>query len=791
MTEHDVLPIFLLRCNACHGATYQEGGLDLRSRASILKGGESGPALVPGDPEKSLLFQKIHDDDMPPEENRGTAGIEDVTPEEMETIRNWIVAGAPETPPVAFEPQVSEKDREHWAFRSPKQATVPSVEHADRVANAIDAFLLEKLEANDLAFSPEADRVTLLRRASYALTGLPPSPEETRRFAADRDPRAWEKLIDHLLESPRYGERWARVWLDVAGYADSEGKRHADMIRRHAWRYRDYVIRAFNDDKPYDRFLLEQLAGDELAGWENATELTPELYDNLVATGFLRQAPDGTTANPVNRPEDRLEVITDELRVLTEGVMGLTMECARCHDHKYDPLSQRDYYQLSAVFKGAYDEYEWMTPQGFNNQWKKSKQRLLPLALPEERAAWEAEIAAIDAKIEPLKKQVAALGKDKEAADEKKKLEKEIKSLEDSKPTAPMIRALWDRGQPSNTYLLERGNHLQPAALVEPDVPEVFAATVPPYKVEKPGPGTMGTGRRLAFAKWLTHPDHPLTARVIVNRVWAQHFGTGLVKSLDNFGVLGDPPSHPELLDWLAVEFVKNGWSLKWLHRQILATSAWRQVSTVTEEQARLDPDNRLVSRMPLRRLDAEEVRDAVLAVSGVLDPTPFGEPDPVEVRQDGLVTGKFLGADKKQPQLRRSLYLRHRRKEMPTILETFDQPAMNPNCVERSQSTIVTQPLHLLNNARIRELAGHFARRVATEASGDPAGQVEHAWVLALNRVPDNDEIAAGVEALAAFTATWAESLAESGSDDSPEQRALEDFCHTLINSAAFLYLD
>jgi hypothetical protein len=333
---------------------------------------------------------------------------------------------------------------------------------------------------------------------------------------------------------------------------------------------------------------------------------------------------------------------------------------------------------------------------------------------------------------------------------------------------------------------MSRGDHLQPTELIGPKVPDIFATKLAPYRIEAPHAGVPSTGRRLAFAKWLTQPEHPLTARVIVNRVWEQHFGTGIVQSLDNFGVLGTPPSHPELLDWLAVGFVENGWSLKWLNREIMTTSAWRQQSKVTEEHTRLDPENRLISRMPLRRLDAEEVRDTVLLVSGKLDESRFGKPDPVDVRKDGLVTAKFEGS-----KLRRSIYLRHRRKEMPTILETFDQPAMNPNCVERTNSTIVTQPLLLLNNARIRELAGAFANRIQVESSVDKAGQIEHAWMLALNRSPSNEEIAAGIDGLKTLTEVWSENLAREGATESAEMKALEDFCHTLINSAEFLYLD
>jgi hypothetical protein len=794
VTEHDVLPILLRRCTICHGGTYTEGELDLRSREAILRGGESGPAIVPGDAEGSRLIQKIVADEMPPDDSRGRAGIEVMTVEELTALRSWIDGGAPETPLASADGAAPDErvESEHWAFQPPVKAAVPSVADGALVHNEIDAFLLAQLEAEELSFSPQADELTLLRRASFLLTGLPPTAEETQSYivAAKSDPRAFEKTVDRLLESPRYGERWGRVWLDVAGYADSEGKRHADMVRSHAWRYRDYVIRSFKEDKPYDQFLAEQLAGDELAEWsEESGEVDGQVYDNLVATGFLRMAPDGTTANPVNRPEDRLEVIGDELRVLSEGVMGLTMECARCHDHKYDPLSQRDYYQLAAVFKGAYDEYDWMTPQGFNNQWEKAQQRQLALALPDEKRQWQQAVAKVDAQIEPLRKQIAALDpKSESLKEDKKNLEKKIKDLEGKKPKQPMIRALWDRGQPSNTYVLNRGDHLQPGSLVEPDVPAVFRKVAGEYHVDAPWPGARATGRRLAFVRWLTRADHPLTARVIVNRVWAQHFGTGIVDSLDNFGTIGSQPSHPELLDWLAVGLMENGWSLKWLQRKIVTSAAWQQSSLVDEQLVERDPHNRLLSRMPLRRMDAEEVRDTVLLLSGRLDETPFGKPDDVDVRGDGMVTARFKDDDAR---LRRSIYLRHRRKEMPTILETFDQPAMNPNCVERSQSTIVTQPLHLLNNEMIHHLAGDFAKRVIAEASGDQAGQIEHAWRLALNRPPTRVEIDASLEALAVLTAEWQQSLAEEGSADSPADRAFADFCHTLINSAEFLYLD
>ena len=781
VTEHDVLPILLRRCSLCHAAGDELGGnLDLRSKSTILNGGESGPAIVPGEASNSLLVAHITKGKMPPKESLGEAGIEAVTRDELEVIRDWIDAGAPETPRMEEEVTEAKKsDVEHWAFqplRSP-----PGSNHS------IDRFLRDKLEKNGLSFSPEASPLALFRRASFMLTGLPPTAHEVRRFAAaakDNPAGAFEEAVDRFLESPRYGERWGRVWLDLAGYADSEGKRHADMIRDNAWRYRDYVIRSLNEDKPYDLFLLEQLAGDELADYEQATELTQGLYDNLVATGFLRMAPDGTTANPVNRVEDRLEVISDQIRVLTEGVMGLTMECARCHDHKYDPLSQRDYYSLLAVFKGAYDEYDWLIPQAFRNQSKRMGYRLLDLGLPEEETAWKAAVAALERQIEQKKRNLAEAGHDSK---QRKKLEQEIKSLEEKKPKRPMIRALWDRGRPSNTYVLNRGNHLEPVSLVGPGVPMILSGLPADYSIESPP--SLGTGRRLAFAKWLTQAEHPLTARVLVNRIWQQHFGRGIVESVDNFGKLGSDPSHPELLDFLASEFVENGWSIKELHRRIVLSQAWKQRSRVTKKHEKLDPENLLLARYPMRRLTAEEVRDSIILLGGRLDETPFGKPDPVAVRKDGLVTSaEFSNPETK---LRRSIYLRHRRKEMPTILETFDQPAMNPNCAKRIDSSVVTQPLYLLNNSMIYQLAGDFAKNMAASASKDLEGKVSEAWIAARNEFPEPGDLRSAVAALTELTDEWQKTIAEDSAKESPEERAFADFCHTLLNSAGFLYID
>lgn len=777
LTQHDVLPILLRHCTVCHGLRRREGALDLHTRSGMLRGGKSGPALVPGNPAKSLLLRRIHAGQMPPHDRLVEVSVKPVEPAELEVLTRWIAAGAPEgavaedVATTAPDPLVSDADRRFWAFQPPRPVPVPAVKHTSQVRNPIDAFILQKLEPHGLGLAPEADRATLLRRATFDLTGLPPTPAEVEPFLADSSPGAYERVIDRLLASPRYGERWGRFWLDLAGYADSEGKREQDLPRPHAWRYRDYVIRSLNADKPYTRFLLEQLAGDELADIEHAPEITQELYDNLVATGFLRMAPDATWANITGYVPDRLEVIADEIDVLGSAILGLTMKCARCHTHKFDPIPQRDYYRLLAVFKGAYDEYDWLKPDVRPGLGPVSQDTLggrhLPHVTTAERRAWEAQNALIQREIDALKG---------------KKDQGRIRALEAQKLPEPRVQALWDRGAPSPTYLYRRGDPNNPGQLIGPGVPSVLTNGRTPFAVTPPWPGAHKTGRRLAFARWLTRNDHPLTARVAVNRLWKHHFGTGIVKTLGNFGKAGTPPSHPELLDYLALELVRSGWSFKAMHRLLMTSATYRQSSAVTREQERADPDNALWSRMPLVRLDAEQTYDALLMVADRLDATPFGRPDPVRTRPDGLVTPEETGHG-----WRRMIYVQQARKQLPTHLETFDAPQMNPNCLERRDSTVAPQALYLTNNSMIQQLASDFARRVHREAGPDPAHQTERVYRIALGRSPSAKEKEAGVRALKELTAAWAR---QPGTGEAG-QRALTSYCHVILSSAAFLYVD
>ena len=853
VTQHDVIPILLRRCTVCHGARRQEGGLDLRTKASMLRGGKSGPAIVLEKPAESLVIQKIRAEQMPPLTLLIEVSIKPIEPSETEILEKWIAHGAPEietSPDVATtepDPLVSDKDREFWSFRPPLAQRPPQVKHSQRVRNPIDAFILEKLEQKGLSLSAEADRAALLRRVTFDLTGLPPEPAELEAFLADGDSDAYDKVVARLLGSPRYGERWGRHWLDLAGYADSEGKREQDIPRHSAWRYRDYVICAFNSDQPYDRFLNQQIAGDELADYEHASEISGEMYMNLAATGFLRMAPDPTWFNLTNFIPDRLDVVADEIDVFSSTVLGLTMKCARCHTHKFDPIPHRDYFRLVDIFKGAFDEHDWMKTNWHNGlSMGVRNDRDLPYVATTERrqrdehnaklqAAILADNAALDERAveltkkheaerlahvpEALRADVAtmlATPAEKRSAVQTylaEKFEKSVRidraellkidagfkklsdetgqrkgTLESQKLHEPMIRALWDRGEPSPTYMYRRGDYLSPGRLVGPGVPSVLTDGKTPFEVTPPWPGAKKTGRRLALARWLTRPDHPLTARVMINRIWKHHFGVGLVKTLDNFGKMGTPPTHPELLDWLAREFVDSGWSMKAMHRLMVTSATYRQSSTVTTDLESQDPGNGLYSRMPLSRLSADQLYDAMLLASGKLDETRFGPADAVDARADGLVVPRRNARG-----WRRSIYVQQQRKIVVTAFESFDFPLMNPNCSDRRDSTVVLQALHLMNNGMVSELADDLARRIESEAGTDPARQVERLYLVTLGRQPDVAEQSLGLESLSRLTARWAAEPAGGGQPDRilAAHKALATYCHAILNSAEFLYVD
>ena len=832
------------------------GGLDVRTRASLLKGGKSGPAIIPGKPDESLLVKRIVAEEMPPLEFQQAYAVRPVTSVELEKLGQWITAGAPTGPEEVLEvgsgpdPLVSEKDRQFWSFQPPKRPRVPQVRQKHLARTPIDAFLLEKLEAKGLRFSPEADRLVLMRRAYFDLIGLPPEPDEIEAYLKDGKPGAYERMIERLLASPHYGERWARYWLEAAGYADSEGSSELDLIRPHAYRYRDYVIRSLNADKPYNQFLVEQIAGDELFDYKSAKELTPEELDQLVATGFMRFAPDGTFDVTQNFIPRRLDVLADQVNIFSSTVMGLTMGCAQCHSHKYDPLPQRDYYRFTAIFRTAYDPYDWLIPNetSFGNGVDLPKRRLARVPEEERREAEafnapiQEEIKRLERSLEekarPLREKLFAekLTKLPEAlradvqkaldtpaekrnatqkylvekfeaslkmetgeleerfADFKEEAETIKQAIEAAKKKLrpdPSIRALFDMGgEPTPTYVLRRGDYLNPGPLVQPAVPSALRDGLAPYKVIKPPWTTETSGRRLALARWLVQPNHPLTARVMVNRIWQHHFGTGLVATPGDFGHTGARPSHPELLDWLATEFVRQGWSPKGMHKLIMTSAAYRQSSRFDASRHGGDPDSVLLSRFPLRQLDADALRDSILKVAQRLDTAPVGPPDEVEVRPDGEVVSKCLGAG-----CRRSIYMLQRRSTPLTMLQAFDAPQLTPNCLKRAHSTVSSQALQLSNSNMVRKNARYFAGRVMDAVGGDVEKQIERVYLTALSRWPSVEEREKDGEEIRELTRHWLDQLEKdvpAGPKEAKAQwEALATFCHAILNSAEFIYVD
>jgi hypothetical protein len=846
--ETEVLPILSARCLKCHGGEKPKAGLDLRSPTSMLKGGESGPALVPGAADKSLLFAMIRKGEMPPRKG------EKLTAEQVALVKAWIDAGAPTTSTAAVVqaplPKITERDRQFWAFQKPVRPHVPRVRHLERVRTPIDAFILARLEAKGLTLSPDADRAVLLRRIYFDLIGLPPSPEEVHAFLADTRPDAYERVVDRLLASPHYGERWGRHWLDAAGYADSVGGDNDPgqvFPREGMYRYRDYVVRALNDDKPFDRFLIEQLSGDELDDWRSAPAFTPTIREHLVATGFLRTSVDHTTEDELNRPFERYQVLHDTIENLTSNLLGLTVACARCHDHKFDPISQVEYYRLLAVLKPVNNPEKWIQPQHhhlddvsakekeainhhngeIDRRIAECKQQIAALRRPYETKLRASKLAALPEAIradtaaalqtpaekrnaiqkylaeklgpmlavtpEEMSRSLSDTDRAKAAA-----LEQQIAALNSQRRSFGKIQAAWDASEdrPPATYVFRRGNLTTPGAEVQPGVFAVLTDPQETTPLPASSAGAKTSGRRTAWARWLTRPDHPLTARVFVNRVWQHYFGEGIVATPDNFGHLGARPTHPELLDWLATEFVQSGWKIKALHRLIVLSSVYRQSSTHHPEGDGIDPGDQLLWRMRLRRLESEAVRDAVLAVSGKLDRALGGPPVPIEPQPDGMVVIPANKLASPTGAWRRSLYLFARRNYNVTLLNVFDQPVMATNCTRRIHSAVPLQSLTLLNDAVMLEQARYFADRVAAAPSPQPSppggegrvrGQIEAAFLVAFARKPTAHEVASSMAFLKKLQERYA---AEKIAPAQAQRQALTRLCHMLLCANEFLYV-
>jgi hypothetical protein len=805
----------------------------LTTRETALAGGEHGIVLAPGNAEKSRLYRMIAGLEKPAMPLDGK-----LTPAQVESIKLWINQGAEwsgaSAPVTVSGPVSSDQDppvpaaaRNYWAFRKPVAQAVTTD------GNPIDAFINRELQKQGLRPAPEADRRTLLRRAYMDLIGLPPTPAEADEFLSDRKPGAWERLIEKLLASPHYGERWGRHWMDVARYADSNGFEH-DFDRPNAWRYRDYVIRSFNEDKPYNTFLREQIAGDELP------HVTQE---SLIATGFLRQYAKVGFREKDN-PENRYDYLDDMIGTIGRGVLGLTVQCARCHDHKFDPITQRDYYRLQASLFGYVEvDHPLTSPEEAAAYEKKKaeviaridgvkvrlreleqpyKDRLLPakyqkfpknvqeaIATPKQQRT-PGQVLLADQVIRTVSVspgEIARIMKPEDLAEEKK-LTAEIARIEKEMPKPiPVAAGITDgdyRFTPDGpgdepapgkgikreaiegsflhtgaghyetppSYLLIRGDPNSKGPQMQPGFIRAVTYGNPPVTLTPSTPNT--SGRRLALAEWLVAPENPLTARVIVNRIWHHHFGRGIVPTLDNFGKMGELPSHPELLDWLAVQFVNQGWSIKQMHRLIMTSNTYKMASQFDDagDMAK-DPQDRYLWRYRMQRIDAEIMRDEILAVSGGLNQEMYGHPVFPVLPQEVLGSmnyGIWKQTEDGPTVWRRSVYV-YRKRGLPyPLLDIFDLPNQNLSCGARNVSTVPTQALTLMNDDFVLKQAQLFANRIEEAARGDQPAEVELAYNLALSRPPEAKEKQLALEFL--------------------KTRKLVDLTDVLFNLNEFLYV-
>jgi hypothetical protein len=839
--EKDVQPILEKNCLSCHGETMQ-GRLDLRSRDGALKGGARGADLVPGDSEASRLYRRVAGLERP----AMPAQADPLPAEQIAAIKKWIDQGAPwaAITLTAAKPStaalaalenrtITPDERNYWAFKLPVQAALPELDDKT-LTSPIDRFLEQARRARGLKAAPRADRYTLVRRAYLDLLGLPPTPGQVEVFVADRSPNAWEHLIDTLLASPHYGERYGRMWLDVARYADSAGFEY-DMHRPNAWRYRDYVIKSFNDDKPYSQFLIEQLAGDEMDG---------RTSDSLIATGFLRMGP-RVLFREKDNPERRYDYLDEIIGTIGKGTLGLTVNCARCHNHKFDPIAQKDYYSLEASLFG-YVETE------------------VPLAPKPEADAYLAKNAEISAKVGELRAQIETLERpfrqalqlewikqhspqhivqvvlkpeaertpgDKLLADqvmkaayvpagqidralppaqaqEKKDLAARIAALEKQRPkplpmaeivtdgdyrssplgegddtvscpkcrvpvagAGPYLHAGPGRYQVPPSYFLIGGDVERHGSLMKPGFIQVITSGNPPTEIPRPDGRT--SGRRLALAQWIASPQNPMTARVVVNRLWQKHFGRGIVATLENFGKMGDRPTHQELLDWMAVELMNGGWSLKRINKLMMMSEAYQMASAFDDPgDVKADPEDAYLWRYRPQRLDAEIVRDSMLTVGGNINLEVGGEPIFPFMPKDLLASqyrGKWANTPDGPAAWRRGVYVYQRRSLPYPMFDTFDHPDMNVTAGARHVSTVPTQALTLLNNPFVLAQADFFAARIRQQAN-DPESQVDAAYRLALARPAAPAEVAIGADLI--------------------RTQSLASFAHVVLNLDEFLYM-
>jgi hypothetical protein len=832
------------RCLSCHGEKGMSG-LDMRQRETLLKGGQRGPAVIPGKSVESLVYEaaaQVGELKMPP-------GQKPIPAEELEILRQWIDQGLPWTSANTDPPRAEPL---WWSFRRPQRPSVPRVQQAGESSDPIDAFILTKLDEKGLTPAPRADKQSLIRRAYFDLVGLPPSPARVEKFVNDPSPKAYENLIDELLASPQYGERWGRHWLDVVRYADTGGY-ETDIYYRNAWRYRDYVVRAFNQDRRYDRFLQEQIAGDEIfpddLNLDKSYKISPQKLEHLearIATGFYTLGPEIHESN-MDAKKLLNEKLTDWTDTTGAVFMGLTLGCARCHNHKFDPISQKDYYRFQAIFAGSKEtDYPVVMAMSVADQ-KQHYPRVI--AVEEARVAYRLfEKRIKDRIIQPRKKEfppevVAAF-----------EVPEDQRTMEQKEQAAPLVeiyasikmdealtpeekqeqRVLYERIAKALLEIPERDaqgtrfdgildlpvasglGHREPELVpsidvlargdlgaeqekVNPGLPTVFGAAV---QMDEYTPHSALPRNRKKLALWLSQPDHPLTARVMVNRIWQWHFGRGIVSTPNDFGRQGQAPTHPELLDWLATEFMARGWSIKAMHRLIMLSQTYQRSSLDADaKNLKLDPENRYLWRMNRQRLEAEVLWDTMHAVSGTLNLKMGGRPVTPSLAEDEMnALGSLwqwpVSADPTEHD-RRGLYILVRRNYPYPMFQVFDGPENAVSCPERDVTTVAPQALWFLNNRVSYQQAQEFAGRLVRETGENPSDWVEQAWRLALGRSPSEMEKREALEMIEKLSGKGIRSEEPQGLPPALARigivrgAALTKLCLSVFNLTEFAYVD
>ena len=794
--EKYIRPTLINHCYKCHSSAEKiKGGLALDTKAGVLAGGESGhPAVVPGRVDESALFEAItwknEDMQMPPKEK---------LPEEViANFKKWIEMGAPD-PREGVSQGGGKREidiaegRKHWAFVKPVNPTPPEVKNTQWPRTEIDRLVLAGLEAKKLQPAPDADRQTLIRRIAYDLTGLPPTPDEVRAFVQDTSPHAVERVVDMYLDSERFGERWARHWLDVARYGESSGK-DVNILYPHAWRYRDYVIESFKKDKPYDQFLKEQIAGDLMKFRDKRDQA-----EKIVATGFL--AIGAKTHNSRDRRQFALDMADEQIDVISQAMMGVTIACARCHDHKFDSVTQRDYYALAGIFLSTetlYGTYAQLQNNHPSTLIELDEAAGLPAGLakitPAEVAILKQRKEQADRLATEAAENIRASGMTRNdpagaflrvrgLRDQAEARESDADLFRDDGRPRTFGMGTLDRARPIDSPLLHRGELSQPGEVIPRGLVEVLCAEGEPLNISE------GSGR-LDLAWWIASKENPLTARVMANRVWLKLFGRGIVETPDNFGVMGVKPTNQPLLDHLAVSFMDNGWSVKSLIKSIVMSRSYQMSAANSEANQAIDPENRLIWRMNPRRLDAEALRDGMLSVAGVLNLYPV-DGSPVARAGDGREgLLRLLLEINNTPQNVRSIYLPIVRDQIPEMLTLFDFPDASLVTGDRDSTNVPSQSLFLMNSPQVLSVADAFAKRLASY-EGSEEERFVYSFQLAYGRNPTPAEGQAVRQFFAEFIKKQTKGNASETVHKQAQTAALSAYCQSLLASAEFRYLN